>query len=160
MSNYSPNQKHKSLPVDWELSISWLVLSDCSSPFSSSGCESSDRLMLPTNSLFSDMTSRGERFSGFIRRTGKLLKTKDNYIKIIHRSTRKTLIHLHSKHCWPRSPDGCWSGLSSRSLCLTGNRSACAWGLKTCHPLSCPYLDLQTQARLNFGSSFQERVTI
>lgn len=41
------------LPVEWQLSSS-----DCSSPFSSSPCESSERLMLPTRSLFSDITNR------------------------------------------------------------------------------------------------------
>lgn len=127
------------LPVHWEWSISWLVLSDWSSPFSSSSCESSDRLMLPTSSLFSDMTSRGERIRRFIKRP---IKEADRQFYKNYPHKEEKGIHLHLKRCWPLSPDGCLSGLSSQSLCLTRNQSAYAWGLKTCHPLNCPYLDL------------------
>lgn len=101
----------------------------------------------PPTAFSATWLTKGYRFHGFIRKAVKLLCWKRNYITISGRSTRKTLIHLHPKHCWPPSPDRYWSGLSSRSLCLTGNQSACAWGLKTCHPSSCPYLDLQTDTR-------------
>lgn len=64
--------------------------------------------------------------------------------------------HLHPEHYWPPFHERCLSGLSSRSLCLTGNQSVSAWGLKTSHPSSCPYLDLQTDT----NSSLQKCVTI
>lgn len=45
-------------PVDWLLSVPWMGFPDCSSPIFSSSCESSERLMLPTNSLFRDFTKK------------------------------------------------------------------------------------------------------
>lgn len=79
----------QSLPVDWQLSISWLGFSECSSSFSSSSCESSDRLMLPINSLFRDMTNRGDRLFGLIRRTERPLWRRGSYIKIIYKKHKE-----------------------------------------------------------------------
>lgn len=119
--------------------------------------------MLPTNSLFSDMTKGRDRFSAFIRNTDKLQwklrKIRHTVIKNHPQKHKENSIHLHPKHCWPPSPERSLSGLSSRNLCLTGNQSACALGLKACHPSNCPCLDLETDTRLNFGSSFQKCVT-
>lgn len=115
------------------------------------------RFLRQAASLLIDWCCRSTAFSAtwLTQETDLIRKDRQATMKeIICRSTRKSLIHLHPKHCWPPSPDRCWSGQSSRSLCLTGNQSACAWGLTTCRPSSCPYLDLQTDTRLNFGSSF------
>lgn len=93
-----------------------------------------------------------------INKKKKIGKIRWTLIKIIYRSTRKIPIHLHPKHRWPPSPERCLSGLSSRNLFLTGNQSACALGLKASHPSNCPYLDIETDTRLNFGSSLQKCV--
>lgn len=133
------------LPVDWEPST------DRSSSISSTGCESSDRLMLPINNLFSDITKKKKIWKVF-NKSNLEEKTKKKKKKKFHSShKKKRLNHLHAEHCWPPSADCYWSGLTHRGLSLTGNPSACVCDLP-CHPPSCPCRDLQKETGLSFSS--------